>query len=116
MPKPFSEKNSSDTYYLTHSREDKGVHTFPKGICPKVNIIVRLEYELAYNDSAVHRFNHYTTRTPPFQRGVCLTVHSAVYPLLVYHIYPTPPLGQDMTQGQFSKRSLTGLNSEFSFS
>ena len=30
-----------------------------------------------------------------------------------YHIYPTPPLGQDMTQGQFFKRSLTGLNSEF---
>ena len=35
----------------------------------------------------------------------------------IYHIYPTPPLGQDMTQGQsFFKRSLTGLNSEFSFS
>ena len=31
-------------------------------------------------------------------------------------IYPTPPLGQDMTQGQFFKRSLAGLNSEFSFS
>ena len=31
-------------------------------------------------------------------------------------IYPTPPLGQDMTQGQYFKRSLAGLNSEFSFS
>ena len=50
---------------FTHSwRENKGVHTFPKGICPKVNVIARLEYELAYYDSAVHRFNHYTTRTP----------------------------------------------------
>ena len=29
---------------------------------------------------------------------------------------PTPPLGQDMTQGQIFKRRLTGLNSEFSFS
>ena len=29
---------------------------------------------------------------------------------------PTPPLGQDMTQGQLFKRSLIGLNSEFSFS
>ena len=57
MPKPFSEKNSR--------WEDKGVHTFPKGICPKVNVIARLEYELAYYDSAVHPFNHYTTRTPP---------------------------------------------------
>ena len=34
----------------------------------------------------------------------------------IYHIYPTPPLGQDMTQVQFFKRSITGLNSEFSFS
>ena len=32
------------------------------------------------------------------------------------HIYPTPPLGQDMIQGQYFKRSLTGLNSEISFS
>ena len=32
------------------------------------------------------------------------------------HIYPTPPLGQDMTQGSIFKRSLTSLNSEFSFS
>ena len=29
-----------------------------------MNIIARLEYELAYYDSAVHRFNHYPTRTP----------------------------------------------------
>ena len=57
-------------YYLTHSWEDKGIYTFPKGICPKVNVIVRLEFELAYNDSTIHRFNHYTTRTPPVTRGV----------------------------------------------
>ena len=41
------------------------VRTFPKGICSKVNVIARLEYELADYDSAVHRFNHYTTRTLP---------------------------------------------------
>ena len=29
-----------------------------------MNVIVWLEYELAYYDSAVHRFNHYTTRGP----------------------------------------------------
>ena len=50
---------------FNHSCEDKGVHTFPNGICPKVNIIARLEYELAYYDYAVHRFNHYTTKTLP---------------------------------------------------
>ena len=31
-----------------------------------MNVIVRLEFELAYYDSAVHRFNHYTARTPPY--------------------------------------------------
>ena len=39
--------------YLTHRWEDKGVHTFPKGVCPKVNVIARLEFELAYYDSAL---------------------------------------------------------------
>ena len=43
----------------------KRVYTFSKGICPKANIIARLEFELAYYDSAVHCFNHYTMRTPP---------------------------------------------------
>ena len=36
-------------------------------------------------------------------------------PVLFLFTQP-PPLGQDMTQGQFFKRSLTGLNSDFSFS
>ena len=30
-------------YYLTHSWEDKGGHSFPKGICPKLTVIARLE-------------------------------------------------------------------------
>ena len=33
---------------------------------PKVNVIARLEYELTYYDSAVHRFNHNTTRTSQY--------------------------------------------------
>ena len=52
-------------YFLTSSLEHKGVYTFPKGICLKVNVIAHLEYELAYYDSVAHRFNHYTTRTCP---------------------------------------------------
>ena len=31
-----------------------------------MNVIARLEYELAYYDSADHIFNHYTTRTLPW--------------------------------------------------
>ena len=35
-----------------------------------MNEIAWLEYELAYYDSVVHRFNHYTTRTPPLKTDV----------------------------------------------
>ena len=49
--------------YLTHSWESKC-------ICPKVNIIARLEFELAHYDSTGQRFNHYTMRTPPLQGRV----------------------------------------------
>ena len=63
-------------YYLTHSWEDKGVHTFPRGICPKVNLIVLMEFELAYYNSTVHRFKYYTMKTPPplEARKMCSTL------------------------------------------
>ena len=48
------------------SCEDKGeVHTFAKGICPKVNIILQLQFEFAYYDFTIQRFNNYTARTLP---------------------------------------------------
>ena len=61
--------------------------------------------------------NHYTT-------GTSITESDDEVPVLKLwgmwciplSYLPTPPLGQDMTQGQFFKQSLTGLNSEFSFS
>ena len=40
------------------------VHNFPLGICPKVNVIARLEFELTFYDSPVPCFTHYTTKTP----------------------------------------------------
>ena len=49
--------------------EDKEVHTFPKDICPRVNLVAWLEFELAYYDSAVQLFNPYTMRTPPVKYG-----------------------------------------------
>ena len=45
-------------YHLTHSLRDKGVYTFPKGISPKVNVIARLEIELAYFKAAVQSLSH----------------------------------------------------------
>ena len=59
--------------------------------------MARVDIELAFHDPAFYYCNHYTTRTPTLKYGP---------------IYPTPPLGQDMTQGQFSKRSLVGSNSD----
>ena len=29
------------------------------------------------------------------------SIKNVIYKLCIYHIYPTPPLRQDMTQGQF---------------
>ena len=45
MPKPSLQKNSSGTIY-SHSWGNKGVHAFPKDISLKLNVIVRLEFEL----------------------------------------------------------------------
>ena len=41
-----------------------GGQTFPKGICPKVNVRAQVEFELAYYDFSVQRCNHYTTKPP----------------------------------------------------
>ena len=50
-------------YYLIRSLWDKGVHAFPKGIKSKVNVIVRLNFEVSYFESAVQHFNHCVTGT-----------------------------------------------------
>ena len=41
---------------------DKRVHAFPKGICPKVNVIAWLEFEPAYYEPAYYDL----TITPRF--------------------------------------------------
>ena len=46
-------------YYLTYSWEDKGIYTFPKSINLKVNVMVWLEFKLAYFKAVVQSFNHY---------------------------------------------------------
>ena len=76
-------------YYLTHSWEDEGVHAFLKGIYSKVNVIARLENELAYYDSAVHRFNHYTTRTPSLISEACYLMRYCI-------LHSTNSLGKGM--------------------
>ena len=51
--------------YLTHSWGDKDVHTFPKGISPKVNAIMCLDFKLSYFEVPVLHFSHFTIGTSP---------------------------------------------------
>ena len=44
-----------------------------------MNVIAWLEYELAYYDSAVHRFNRYTTRTPKLNGSSLKLVNKFTY-------------------------------------
>ena len=44
---------------------EKGVHAFPKGISPEMNVIVRLEFELAFYDVTVDHASHYATGNLP---------------------------------------------------
>ena len=68
MQKPSLYKNTSDTIQHIASG-DKGVHTFLKGISPKVNVIAQLEFELCYFEVSVQYFNHYATETPSSWKG-----------------------------------------------
>ena len=79
IPNPIPVFLGQQWYYLTHRWKDKGAHTFPNGICLKVDVLVRLECKLAYYDSSVQRFNHYTTGTPtgtPTGKGLHTYIHT----------------------------------------
>ena len=56
-------------YYLIYSWEERWVHTFCKSICLKVNVIARLEFELAYYNI--------TMGTPP-------TIYIYIFYIYVY--------------------------------
>ena len=58
-----------DEQYLTHRWEDEWVHTFPNGICPKLNVLKRLEFELAYYDSQSSALTITPRRHPAIHLG-----------------------------------------------
>ena len=53
--------------------EDKVFHSFPNGISPKVNVIARLEFELAYYVVTVQHFSHYTMKTSSIKNEILTT-------------------------------------------
>ena len=44
---------------------DKGVHTFPNDISPKVNKTARLEFELTHFEFPIQFFRHCATKSSP---------------------------------------------------
>ena len=48
---------------------NKVIHTFPKSLIPKVTVIARVEFELAYYAVTVQYLTHYTTGTTPTSFG-----------------------------------------------
>ena len=48
---------------------NKVIHTFPEGICWKVNMITLLEFELAYYDVIDQHVSQYVTGTTPLQEN-----------------------------------------------
>ena len=64
VPKQSLKKNSCGTIQLI-AGEIVSLHNFPNCICLKVNIIARLEFELAYCDIAIQHVSHYATETLP---------------------------------------------------
>ena len=49
---------------------DKRAHTFPEGISPKLNVVTRLETELAYFDVTVQDVGHDAIEIPSTYSGV----------------------------------------------
>ena len=62
MPKPSFYKNSSDNIQSIACGENR-IHTFSKGISPKVDVIKQLAFELANNSVAVQHFSYNATKT-----------------------------------------------------
>ena len=62
---------------------ENGVHSFPEGISLKVNVISRLEFELADCDVAVQHVNHYITGTLP-----SVFVYMCMYVIILVCFYP----------------------------
>ena len=51
-----------------------GALSFPKSISPKVNVIARLGFELAYFEDIVWHFSHYTTQTSSEERIIIIII------------------------------------------
>ena len=74
--------------YLTHCYRDIGANTLPECISPKLNIIKRMAFELAYCNVAVQDVNHVNKIQQWLVRRTLNFVHIApVYLMSTNNIY-----------------------------
>ena len=59
----YFKTSSESVVVLFNHKEEKRVHAFLKGINPKMNVIVQLEFEFVYYDVTVEHFNHSSMKT-----------------------------------------------------
>ena len=75
------------------------------------------QFDYQFVSISVHSFQSLPSFLPSFLLSLSLSLSFYLYLYMCVCVclsyIQTPPLGQDMTQDQFFKRSLTGLNSEF---
>ena len=87
MPKPSFLKNRSGTIW-----EDKGVHTFLKGICPKVNVIAQLEFELSNYNSVVPSLLQLHLQDTPKEINIIWDVYGVSEKFISFRNLITSPL------------------------
>ena len=93
-------------------------HNCRSGRFGKYHVVKRntTAYTSTHTHTHEHTHKHTHTRTHEHTHTHTHTRTHTCRSTIKVRYLPTPSLGQDMTQGRFFKRSLTGLNSELSFS
>ena len=82
MPKPSLPKDISDSIWLID-----GVHAFPFGNNPKVNLIARLQFELTFYNVVVQHVSLYATgisSQPPNFGFLSILMHEFVISFYLY--------------------------------
>ena len=100
--------NTKKTYRTRHAGEERRNSSVTFFYGPRHRLADQNSLKIDFNGMSTGLWLFYAKRWG--NRVHCMFLY------IYFHIYPTPLLGQDMTQGQFFKQSLTGFNSEFSFS
>ena len=91
-----------------------GIHIFPEGICPKMNVIARLEFELAYVETTIHHLSYYVfvTRWVAFVSACVGVGDSHRIPLSVLARNPHKELAREIFHETGRRRGKEGRRAE----